>query len=89
MELVQGIRQRHPRMGARKLLHELRPQMALLGITRVEISSSTSWRGRPNFLRARLLRVSADLMLCILVGGGTSRLKVPLPNRPLPFTYAL
>ena len=34
MELVQGIRQRHPRMGARKLLHELRPQMALLGITR-------------------------------------------------------
>lgn len=34
VELVQGIRQRHPRMGVRKLLHELRSQMALLGVTR-------------------------------------------------------
>jgi transposase InsO family protein len=34
VELVQGIRHRHPRMGGRKLLHELRPHMALLGITR-------------------------------------------------------
>jgi len=34
VELVQGIRQRHPHMGGRKLLHELQPQLALLGISR-------------------------------------------------------
>ena len=34
MELVQGIRQRHPRMGGRKLHHELQEPMAVLGITR-------------------------------------------------------
>lgn len=34
MELVQGIRQRHPRMGGRKLLHELQAPMAALGIVR-------------------------------------------------------
>lgn len=34
VELVQGIRQRHPRLGGRKLLHELRKPMATLGITR-------------------------------------------------------
>jgi putative transposase len=34
VELVQGIRQRHPCMGGRKLLHELHPQMAILGISR-------------------------------------------------------
>lgn len=32
--LVQGIRQRHPRMGGRKLYHELRPKMAALDISR-------------------------------------------------------
>ncbi len=32
VELVQGRRQRHPRMGGRKLLHELRGPMAALGI---------------------------------------------------------
>ena len=34
MELVQGIRQRHPRMGGRKLHHELQEPMKALGITR-------------------------------------------------------
>lgn len=34
IELVQGIRQRHPRMGGRKLHHELRLPMSALGITR-------------------------------------------------------
>jgi len=34
VELVQGIRQRHPRMGGRKLHHELQKPMAALGITR-------------------------------------------------------
>ncbi len=34
VELVQGIRQRHPRLGGRKLLHELRQPLAALGITR-------------------------------------------------------
>lgn len=32
--LVQGIRQRHPRMGGRKLHHELREPMAALGLSR-------------------------------------------------------
>lgn len=34
VELVQGIRQRHPRMGGRKLHHELQEPMAALGISR-------------------------------------------------------
>lgn len=34
VELVQGIRQRHPRMGGRKLYHELCGAMASLGISR-------------------------------------------------------
>jgi transposase InsO family protein len=34
IELVQGIRQRHPRMGGHKVLHELREPMAMLGISR-------------------------------------------------------
>lgn len=34
VELVQGIRQRHPRMGGRKLFHELQDAMAALEITR-------------------------------------------------------
>jgi transposase InsO family protein len=34
IELVQGLRQRHPRMGGRKLFHELCQPMAALGITR-------------------------------------------------------
>lgn len=34
VELVQGIRQRHPRMGGRKLHHELQNPMAALGISR-------------------------------------------------------
>lgn len=34
VELVQGIRQRHPRMGGRKLYHELGKPMASLDITR-------------------------------------------------------
>jgi len=34
VELVQGIRQRHPRMGGRKLLHELQAPMAALEIPR-------------------------------------------------------
>ncbi len=34
VELVQGIRQRHPRMGGRKLHHELKKPMAALDITR-------------------------------------------------------
>lgn len=34
IELVQDIRQRHPRMGGRKLLHELQNPLAALGITR-------------------------------------------------------
>ncbi len=34
VELVQGIRQRHPRMGGRKLHHELQKPMAALGISR-------------------------------------------------------
>jgi transposase InsO family protein len=34
VELVQGIRQRHPRMGGRKLHHELRKPLSALGITR-------------------------------------------------------
>lgn len=34
LELVQGIRQRHPRMGGRKLHHELKRPLAALGITR-------------------------------------------------------
>lgn len=34
MELVQDMRQRHPRLGGRKLHHELQEPMAALGITR-------------------------------------------------------
>ncbi|MDQ4078473.1 MAG: hypothetical protein M3220_19790 [Chloroflexota bacterium] len=34
VELVQGLRQRHPRMGERKLLHELQGPMAALDIQR-------------------------------------------------------
>lgn len=34
VELVQGIRQRHPRMGGRKLHHELQKPLAALGISR-------------------------------------------------------
>lgn len=34
VELVQGMRQRHPRMGGNKLLHELRKPMVALGISR-------------------------------------------------------
>lgn len=34
VELVQAIRQRHPRLGGRKLLHELRAAMRALGISR-------------------------------------------------------
>lgn len=34
IELVQDIRQRHPRMGGRKLLHELQKPLDALGITR-------------------------------------------------------
>jgi len=34
VELVQGIRQRHPRLGGRKLHHELQEPMTALGITR-------------------------------------------------------
>lgn len=34
LELVQGIRQRHPRMGVRKLYHELQAPMAALAIRR-------------------------------------------------------
>jgi transposase InsO family protein len=34
LELVRGIRQRHPRMGVRKLYHELQEPLAALGITR-------------------------------------------------------
>lgn len=34
MEMVQGIRERHPRLGGRKLYHELRQAMSSLGITR-------------------------------------------------------
>ncbi len=34
VELVQGIRQRHPRMGGRKLYHELQSAMTALGIAR-------------------------------------------------------
>lgn len=34
VELVQGIRQRHPRMGGRKLQHELQRPLAALGISR-------------------------------------------------------
>lgn len=34
VELVRGIRQHHPRMGGRKLLHKLRSPMAALGIRR-------------------------------------------------------
>jgi putative transposase len=34
LALVQGIRHRHPRMGGRKLYHELQQPMAALGITR-------------------------------------------------------
>lgn len=34
LEMVQGIRQRHPRMGGRKLYHELQQPMADGGITR-------------------------------------------------------
>jgi len=34
VELVQGLRQRHPRMGGRKLHHELREAMAALAIAR-------------------------------------------------------
>lgn len=34
VELVQGLRQRHPRMGGRKLFHELQQPMAALGISR-------------------------------------------------------
>ena len=34
LALVQGIRQRHPRMGGRKLYHELRQPMRVLEITR-------------------------------------------------------
>lgn len=32
--MVQGIRQRHPRMGGRKLYHELQPAMTAFGISR-------------------------------------------------------
>lgn len=52
VEMVQGIRQRHPRMGGRKLLHELQAPLAALGIR----------RGRDAFfdlLRARDLLVPA------------------------------
>ena len=34
VELVQGMRQRHPRMGGRKLRHELKASLAALGISR-------------------------------------------------------
>jgi putative transposase len=34
VEMVQEIRQRHPHMGGRKLLHLLQPKLALLGISR-------------------------------------------------------
>lgn len=34
VELVRGLRQRHPRMGGLKLLHELRKPLAALGISR-------------------------------------------------------
>ncbi len=34
VDLVQGIRQRHPRMGGRKLYHEVAAAMRLLGISR-------------------------------------------------------
>lgn len=34
VEMVQGIRHRHPRIGGRKLLHELQEPMAALGIHR-------------------------------------------------------
>lgn len=34
VELVQGVRQHHPRMGGRKLWHELQEPMHLLGIVR-------------------------------------------------------
>ncbi len=34
IELVRGVRQRHPRMGGRKLLYKLRDQMAALSISR-------------------------------------------------------
>lgn len=34
VELVQGIRQRHPRMGGNKLLHELQKPMTAIGISR-------------------------------------------------------
>lgn len=34
VELVQGIRRRHPRMGGRKLHHELQGPMTILGISR-------------------------------------------------------
>ena len=34
VELVKSIRQRHPRMGGRKLHHELQDSMAALGISR-------------------------------------------------------
>lgn len=34
VELVQGIRQRHPRMGGRKLYHELQTEMTILAISR-------------------------------------------------------
>jgi len=34
LELIQGIRQRHPRMGGRKLYHELQDSMAALDISR-------------------------------------------------------
>jgi putative transposase len=34
VELIQGIRQRHPRMGGRKLHHELQKPLAALGISR-------------------------------------------------------
>ena len=34
VELVQGIRQRHPRMGGRKLRYELKKPMSVLGISR-------------------------------------------------------
>lgn len=50
VELVQGIRQRHPCMGGRKLYHELKEAMSRLGIA----------RGRDGFfaiLRRRELRV--------------------------------
>jgi len=34
VQLVQGVRQQHPRMGGRKLLHKLQAPMASLGISR-------------------------------------------------------